>query len=318
MQRLTSPAAAGVTAILLWCSTGVCFAAGGRAMGPMAFTTAICLVGFAAGCAMQIAQGRPLAELFRLPARVWAAGFLGISVYTVLLVLAVGIAPDRDMAQVALANYLWPVFIVALERGLPGARASASVHGRRALAGALLGFAGVALARGADVLARPPSSLLPHAMAAGGALLWALYSVALRRWRIPAETNGSTAQWLLCSALAATVGAMRGEWESVRLTPQAAAWALYCGIGPVGVGYACWEIGAKRGPAHLLATLAFFIPVGSALLMGLAFREALGPTLLPGAALIAAGAWLAGGQGRRQEKEETHVTQHDEHAPAEG
>lgn len=273
----------------------------------MPFTTAICLVGFAAGCAMQRVQRRPMGAIFRLPGRVWAAGFFGISVYTVLLVLAVGLAPDRDVAQVALANYLWPIFIVVLDRGWPGAPASAAVGGGRAPAGALLGFAGVALARGADVLTRPPSSLLPHAMAAGGALLWALYSVALRRWRVPAEANGSTAQWLLCAALAATVGLARGEWDALRLTPQAAAWALACGIGPVGVGYACWEIGVKRGPAHLLATLAFFIPVGSALLMCLAFREALGPTLMPGAALIAAGAWLAGGQGGQQEREEPHV-----------
>jgi drug/metabolite transporter (DMT)-like permease len=50
----------------------------------------------------------------------------------------------------------------------------------------------------------------------------------------------------------------------------------------------------KRGHVPLISTLAYFIPIGSTLLIGLLFREAMGPSLLFGAILIAAGAWLAG------------------------
>ena len=44
----------------------------------------------------------------------------------------------------------------------------------------------------------------------------------------------------------------------------------------------------------LSRAFAYFIPIGSTLLIGLLFREAVGPGLLFGAVLIAAGAWLAG------------------------
>lgn len=289
-----TPLAAGVGAVALWCFTGVCFTSGSRLLGPMVYTTAISLVGFVTGAVLQAAQGRRVAALFTLPARVTVAGFWGISVYTVLLVLAVGISADRDAAQVVLVNYLWPVFIVVLDHLLSGSAPRRSCATRPTiLLAAAMGFAGVAIARGPEAIARPPSDLAPHAIALIGACLWALYSVLLRKWRVPGEQNGSTAQWLLCALLAATVGWYRGEWTGVEASWPAAGWALFCGIGPVGVAYYWWEVGMKRGPTHLIAVLSFFIPIGSALLMGIFFRETLSAYLLPGAALIAVGSWIA-------------------------
>ncbi|MCC6729823.1 MAG: EamA family transporter [Chthonomonadales bacterium] len=279
-------------AIGLWCFTGLCFAAGSRALGPMVYTTLVSLVGVAVGAALHRARQRPLAGLVSMPPRVWAAGFLGIAVYTVLLVLAVGVATERDLAQVALVNYLWPVLMVLFACLLLPDRPPLG----RALLGAALGLAGVAAVRGVDTFARPPADLLPHAMALAGACLWALYSVLLRRWRVPEEHNGSTAQFALCAALAATVGMARGEWAAApHLTPAAVFWVLFCGVGPVGLGYYWWEIGVKQAPPHLAATLSFSIPVVSAVLIGLAYRQALSPGLLPGAALITLGAVVARG-----------------------
>ncbi len=48
----------------------------------------------------------------------------------------------------------------------------------------------------------------------------------------------------------------------------------------------------KRGTVGLISLLAYFIPVGSSLLIGLFFRESMYPGLIPGAVLIAAGAWI--------------------------
>ncbi len=283
---------AGIAAIGLWCFTGVCFAAGSRALGPMVYAAGICVVGFATGAALQAVRGMPIADLFRMPGRVWIAGFFGISVYTVLLILAVGIAEDADVAQVALVNYLWPLFILAASRVLiRGDQPSRPVV---AIIAGLLGFMGVALARGPEALLRPPSDLIPHAIAFGAAWLWALYSVLLRKWRIPPNRNGSTAQWIVCAILAGGIGWMRGEWSAMpALTWEAVLWVAACGIGPVGLAYHWWEIGVKLGPHRTLAALSFFIPIGSALLMGLFFRESLGPFLLPGAALIALASFAA-------------------------
>jgi len=63
-------------------------------------------------------------------------------------------------------------------------------------------------------------------------------------------------------------------------------------MGPVGLGYYWWEIGMKRGSVNLIAALAYFIPIGSSLLIGVIFKEAMSAGLIPGAVLIAMGAWL--------------------------
>ena len=44
--------------------------------------------------------------------------------------------------------------------------------------------------------------------------------------------------------------------------------------------------------ARLIAVLAYFIPVVGAVFVGLLFKEALSWNLIPGAFMIAAGAWL--------------------------
>ena len=286
---------AGSAAIGLWCFTGVCFAAGSRALGPMVYTVCICSVGLGTGVGLQAVRRMPIADLFQMPRRVWAAGCFGISVYTVLLVLAVSMADEADVAQVVLVNYLWPVFILAASLILLPRQDRVNLRRVfRIIAAGLLGFAGVALARGPEALMRPPNDLAPHAVAFGAAWLWALYCALLRRWQIPPDRNGSTAQWLVCAIVAGAVGWLRAEWTRMPgITWETALWTLGCGIGPVGLAYHWWEIGVKAGPPQTLAALSFFIPIGSALVMGLYFRASFGPFLLPGAALIVFASYAA-------------------------
>ena len=68
-----------------------------------------------------------------------------------------------------------------------------------------------------------------------------------------------------------------------------------------GLGYHWWEIGVKRGNVLRISTLAYFIPIGSTLLIGLLFREAMGSGLLFGAVLIADGRLASGtdAEGKR-------------------
>ena len=282
---------AAVGSIPLWCTSGVCFARGARLLGPMAYLTLMTATGVITVVLLQRFRGQPFADLVRLPLRVMVAGFWGVAFYTVILALAFGIAPERAIGQVNLLNYLWPVWIVLLSallirektRLLPTA------------AGVLLGFAGIIVARGPAELLRVPENPLPLFLALLGGFLWACYSVLLRRWRIPAEQGGTAFHFTLCALMAAAVAAIRGEWQN--LPPVGAEglfWILFGGIGPVGLAYHWWEIGVKRGHVPLISTLAYFIPIGSTLLIGLLFREAMGPGLLLGAVLIAAGAWLAG------------------------
>ncbi len=279
---------AGGSAIAFWSLSGLCYAAGSRFMGAMPYLCVSCLVGVATIILLQLIRRQPLIALFRLPPRVIIAGFLGIAIYSILLASAMGMAEDKDLAHVMLLNYLWPIWIVLLSILL----LDEPVHIGLALLGAAIGFAGVVIAHGLDALHHPPRSYLPHAMAAGASLLWALYSVLLRRWRIPSEQGGSTLQFAICAILAGILGLIQHAWHPASLHRQGLLLVALAGIGPVGLAYYWWEIAMKRGHVQFVALLAYFIPIASTALIALVYRKSMSPMLLPGAAMITAGAML--------------------------
>ena len=285
-----SPTAAACAAIFLWCWSAVCMAKGGRLMGQMALLALTAGVGTATAVLLQACRRRPLRDLVRLPAKALAAGFIGIACYSVILFWALGMANDADVGQVALLNYLWPIWtvlfsIVLLEK---------TARPWPTIAGAVLGFAGVVVARGPAAFLTPPSSLLPHGLALLGGILWALYCVSLKRWRIPEGQGGPALHFAECTVMAAVAAAFMGEWRSFpTLTPEMIGWVLFAGIGPIGLGYTLWEIGVKKGNLQLLSLLAYFIPVGAAILIAIFFRASCSWGLIPGALMIALGAWLA-------------------------
>lgn len=286
--------AAGLAAVVLWSWTGPCLAAGTRGLGAMPFLAITSAVGAMTGAAFHARRGggHRLRDLVALPPRVLVAGFFGVAVYTLLLTLAVGLAAEQDLAQIVLVNYLWPVLVVVLGAALGVDRAR---PGLAALA-ALLGFTGVVVSRGLDAFERPAGSLLPHGLALLGATAWSLYSVLLRRWRVPEESNGSTIQFAVCAVMAAALAFAGGDWQALGARPglvTGLAVAFVHGVGPVGLGYALWELGMKRGDARLVAVAANFIPLANAGLVALLFQGAASPALIPGAVLITLGAALA-------------------------
>lgn len=279
-----------VGSVVLWCWSGVCFSRGGRLMGPMVYLTWMTATGAATVVGLQVLRRRPVAALFRIPGRVAVSGFFGVALYTVMLALAFGVAAEADLGQVNLLNYLWPIWIVLLSLALLDEKPRAGLF-----AGAVLGFGGVAVCRGLDGLLAPPADLRPHALALVGGFLWALYCVLLRRWRVPEDRGGTAFHFTACAAMAAGLAAAQGEWAALGSVPvEAWFWVLFGGVGPVGLAYHWWEIGIKRGSVHFLSLLAYFIPVGSSLLIGLFFSASMNAGLVPAALLIALGACLAG------------------------
>ncbi|MFI5380496.1 MAG: DMT family transporter [Tepidisphaerales bacterium] len=302
-QMRTSTATAGGTvaavgAILLWCFSGVCYAAGSRAIGAMPYLSLTSAAGVITICILRLLRGDSLVGLVRVPRPVVVAGFFGVTVYSIMLVEALSRAAPADLGHVMLLNYLWPIWILLLSLVMLDTDARPAM----AILGALVGLAGLVVARGMGGFAHRPASWLPHGLALAGGFLWALYSVLLRRWRIPAERGGSTFHFVVCAVLAGVIAAMQGQWKSLAsMDARAAMWVVFGGIGPVGLGYYWWEIGIKRGSVRLIALLAYFIPIGSAVLIGLFFREAMSLWLLAGAAMIATGAWI-GSRGERPRK----------------
>jgi drug/metabolite transporter (DMT)-like permease len=246
-------------------------------------------IGFIVSSVIQARKSGSLSAVFRLPPKLIVSSFLGISVYTVVLAIAFGAAPDKDLGLVSLGNYLWPVWIILLSRILLPVRKPLYL----VLIACGLGFAGLAVVRGWSVFQQPPASLWPVLASVIGGFLWALYSVLLKRWNIREDQNASCLAWLFTSVLAGIVGIINGEWTLMPpLKPEAVLWMLYYGIGPIGLAYSWWETGMKKGPHELLGFLSFFIPVLSTLLLGVFFRESLSAGLLPGALMVSVAAVL--------------------------
>lgn len=284
------PILLGLIATLCWCWSGVCFRKGSDLMG-----SSMVYLAWMTGCGSLTAilihrlQGHPIAEMIRLPGKVIAAGFFGVALYTVLLAKAFGIAAEADIGQINLLNYLWPVWMVALSVLLLGSRPRMPL----AVSGILLGLIGVVISRGFRQFAHLPATLLPHGLALTGGFLWALYVVLLRRWNVPEEQGATAFHFGVCAAIAGLLAAVAGEWQQVPpCSGDMLFWILLGGIGPVGTAYTLYEISVKNGPVLVIASFAYFIPVGSSLLIGFFYQEALNSGLLVGALFIAAGAWL--------------------------
>ena len=78
-------------------------------MGSMVYLTFITGGGALTAVILQFIRRQSLAVVFLPPVRVMVAGFFGVALYTVMLAAAFGIAPESDIGQINLLNYLWPV-----------------------------------------------------------------------------------------------------------------------------------------------------------------------------------------------------------------
>jgi drug/metabolite transporter (DMT)-like permease len=288
---------AGLAAVALWCLSGPALAAGSRELGAFPFLTIASALGVVTGVVFHLLRGGAAAALVRLPLRVVVASFFGVALYTVLLTLAVSLAPESALGQIVLINYLWPVMVILFGAALTEDRPPMV----SLVVASSLGFAGVALCQGPAVFRGSSESLLPQALAFVGAVLWSLYSVLLRRWKVSVESCGSTLAFFFCALLAALIGLFEGSFAGMPpLTATSLVWIVVYGVGAVGLGYPLWELGMKGGEAQVIAVAANFIPLASAGIMALLFREAAEPWLIPGAVAVTAGAIIARRASRRR------------------
>ena len=202
---------------------------------------------------------------------------------------AFGIAAERDIGQINLLNYLWPVWMVALGMIFLGNKPRALL----AISGILTGLFGVVISRGQNFFTHIPSDLFPHALALSGGFLWALYVVLLRKWKIPDEERGTALHFAVCALIAGLLAYFTNDWNRIPpLSWSMIFWILFGGIGPVGIAYSLYEISVKNGPVILIASFSYFIPIGSSLLIGLFFKEAMNKGLIFGAVFITVGSWM--------------------------
>lgn len=272
----------GFTAILMWSLLALLTAASG-AMPPFQLAAVTFAIGGTLGAVSFI--GRPGAvKALCQPWPVWALGVGGLFGYHALYFMALRLAPP---AEAGLINYLWPLLIVLFSALLPGERLKPH-H----LAGAALGLIGtIVLISGRAELGFAPRDLPGYAAAFVAAFVWAIYSVASRRFAsVPSD---AVVGFCLVTALLAALCHLL--FETTVWPRDAAEWGavIALGIGPVGLAFYVWDIGVKRGDIRVLGAASYAAPVLSTLaLIAGGYAQPLW-TLWLAAALIAFGGLVA-------------------------
>lgn len=274
--------AAGLAAICLWGSLAALSVLAGP-IPPFQMVAMTFAVGASIGIIRARYRGIGWAGLIRWPANVWLLGIGGLFGYHALYFGALQLAPP---AEANLVNYLWPLLIVLLSAPLAGERL-----GWTHLAGAGLGFAGVALLAFGRGLQFTESHALGYALALGCAFTWAIYSVLSRRF---GETpTDAIAGFCAASSLLSLVCHL--AFERTVWPASTTAWlaVLALGLGPAGGAFYFWDHAVKRGDIRALGAVSYATPIlSTAILIVCGLAEPTGALLLA-ALLVTVGAALA-------------------------
>jgi len=274
--------AAGCGAIALWGALATLSVLAGP-VPPFQMVAMTFTLGAAIGIFRARRRGLAWSDLLNWPPRVWLLGVGGLFGYHALYFAALQLAPP---AEANLVNYLWPLLIVLLSAPLAGEKL-----GWPHLAGALLGFAGVALLAVSRGVNFSGGYALGYALALGCAFAWSLYSVLSRRF---GETPTDAIASFCAAAAVLSLGChLLFEHTVWPATPTAWLAVLALGLGPTGGAFYLWDHAVKRGDIRALGALSYAAPIlstGLLIACGLAAPTSM---LLLAALLVTAGAALA-------------------------
>jgi drug/metabolite transporter (DMT)-like permease len=267
-------------AILLW---GTLAAAIGDALrGLPSGTVLVWTLGIAAVtlAALDLASGvRPRVA----SGRALALGVWGILGYHLAFFVALEQAP---VVEANLLNYLWPLFMVLFAPAIVGERLTRGV-----IAGAVIGFAGAFVVVSGDV-APAREHVIGYALAAFAALAWATFSLGLKRVE---AGPGALTCFVAASALLAIPVAALKDGVACLAPPggRALVAIVWTGVGPLALGFHCWQKAMTLGSASRIGALSYIDPLLSTLAVAWWLEKPLGPRAWVGMALIVAGALLA-------------------------
>ena len=274
--------AAGLISICLWSSLALLSVSAGP-IPPFQMVAMTFAVGAAIGIVRARTNGVGWAGLVGWPAPVWLLGIGGLFGYHALYFAALQLAPP---AEANLINYLWPLLIVLLSAPLAGER----LHWPH-LAGAALGFSGVALLAFGRGLSFADSHALGYLLALGCAFAWSIYSVLSRRFgETPTDAIAA-----FCAASALLSLACHLVFERTVWPASGTAWlaVLALGLGPAGSAFYFWDHAVKRGDIRALGAISYATPIlSTSILVIFGLAEPTG-TLIAAALLVTVGAVLA-------------------------
>ena len=272
----------GATAIFWW-SLPPLFISYTTAFPPFLVAALILGFGFLAFVFRWTVTRAPISAYFRQPFRVWVLGFYGISLYLVLFISGLKLAP---IAEANLCNYIWPAVVVIFAAFLD--RQSLRWYQVCGIGLSFLGLFVLMGVRFGDGFAF--HCRLGHVLALAGGIVWGSYSALARKF--PHVDSNVTGVYFGLGLIVLLPLSMATErWPTftwVNLWP-----VLACGVCSH-FGYYSWDIGMKKGDMLLLGVASYLTPVLSTLGLLLFGRASSTGSLWLAILLVLAGAVLAG------------------------
>ena len=225
-------------------------------------------------------------------ARLLLLGIYGLFGYHAAYFFALQNSPP---VEANLINYFWPLLIVLFSVLLPPSRGGHPLRWWH-VAGALLGFAGVAviISGGAPATALGSGPFKGYLGAVAAALIWSSYSVGSRIYAdVPTVAVMGTS--MATALLAALVSLSFETWVWPAGSAQWLALVLQ-GCGPVGVAFYFWDRAMKRGHLRFVGIASYATPLLSTLVLVASGLAQASPRLWLAALLVTLGAMLGGAE----------------------
>lgn len=210
-------------------------------------------------------------------------GVLGIFGYHFFLFMALRLAPA---VSANLINYLWPIFIL-LFTPLFFKEFNLSLLN---VIGAIISFVGVVILISGDFSAWSMDYTSGYIFAFLAALTWSLYSLLTKK--ITTFTSATVGLFCLISGGLSLIAHI-GLEESVSPLFVEYLLMVLLGVGPLGAAFYCWDSAIKKGDPRVIATLSYFTPLISTLLLMLTSGQQFTTNMLTSLCLIIGGALVA-------------------------
>lgn len=196
----------------------------------------------------------------------------------------VGMAPT---AEAALITYTWPVMFIVISQWLFHRRLPLPV-----LCGALIAFSGAAVLLSPEAGSAEHSQYLAgYALALMAGCCWALYSWICQA--APVAIAPLMPGLFLLAALGAAIADVLSGSPFGLPSGLALMAGVALGVGPYGLAMVAWDLALRTGPAALVGSLAYGVPVLAATFLVIAGVAAPDWRLPLAALLVVAGSVVA-------------------------
>ncbi|NMP30381.1 EamA family transporter [Thalassotalea sp. M1531] len=185
----------------------------------------------------------------------WLLGIYGLFGYHFCYFFALRFAP---VLEANLINYLWPL-LLTLFLAHKGERVFA-------LLGGVIAFSGIAVLLSTEQASFSSQHIVGYILALGAAFIWSSYSALLTKQKSDLGDIG----WISLAVAALSMSChflFEPRVTSISLIEW--GYILLIGLGPLGGSFYLWEHGLAKGNNRLLASLSFFTPVFSSMLLAL-------------------------------------------------